>query len=157
MRIKFNNNYIKDLASILFFPIVFSLVYNFIVYKDFNFLARAKEKSVHTTQSEFKEVTIEEAQNYFSQAILIDARSEENYLQGHIPNSINIPTKNFDNYLDKVFELPQDSLLIIYCEGIHCNLSHLLAEKLKTFGFKNIWIMYEGIEGWKQKNLPIEK
>lgn len=148
---------IKDLISVLVLTLLFSVVYNLVIYGDFNFLEKAKNRENQHLQSEFREVTIEEAQKYFNNALIIDARSEQDYASGHIPNSINISAKNFDNYIDKVFEIPQDKLIIIYCEGIHCNLSHLLAKKLKTFGFKDIWVMYEGIEGWQRKNLQIEK
>lgn len=151
------NELIEELASVLILTLLFSVIYTLIVYGDFNFLEKAKNRENQHLQSEFREVTIEEAQKYFNNALIIDARSEQDYASGHIPNSINISAKNFDNYIEKVFEIPQDTLMIIYCEGIHCNLSHQLAEKLKTFGYKNIWIMYEGIEGWQKKNLPIEK
>lgn len=148
---------IRDLFTIIILTVSFSIIYTLIVYGNFNFIEKAKNKQEFSQQSEFKEVAIEEAQQYFDYAVIIDARSEEEYFSGHIPNSINIPVKNFDNYIDKIFEIPTDTLLIIYCEGIHCNQSHLLAEKLKTFGFNKIWIMFEGINGWQQKNLPIEK
>lgn len=147
----------KDAISILILTAIFSLLYTLIAYGDFNFLENAKDRNLQSTKSEFREITIEEAQKFLNNAIIIDARSEQDYESGHIPRSINIPTKSFDNYIEKIFEIPQDTLIIIYCEGIHCNLSHILAEKLKTFGFKNIRIMFEGIEGWKKKNLPIEK
>ncbi len=148
---------IRDLFTITLLTISFSIIYTLFVYGNFNFIEKAKNKQEFSPQSKFKEVTIEEAQQYFDYAMIIDARPEEEYISGHIPKSINIPVKNFDNYIDKIFEIPSDTLLIIYCEGIHCSLSHLLAEKLKTFGFTKIWIMFEGINGWQQKNLPIEK
>ncbi len=154
---KFNIELIKDLVSIILLTLIFSIVYNFILYGNINFIENAKSKSSQDLKSDFQEVTIEEAQDHFNEAIVIDARSEENFQSGHIPGAINIPVKNFDSYIDKIFELPQNKLIIIYCEGIHCNLSHQLAEKLQTFGFKNLWIMYEGIEGWLKRNLPMEK
>lgn len=148
---------IKDIFSIVILTLTFSIVYTLIVYGDFNFIEKAKNRETSSFNSEFREITIEEAQKYFNNALIIDARAEQDYASGHIPNSINISSKNFDSYIDKIFEIPQDTLIIIYCEGVHCNLSHTLAEKLKTFGFKKIWIMFEGIEGWQNKNLPIEK
>lgn len=152
-----NINLIKDFISIILLTSTFSVVYTLLVYGNINFIENAKNKSSQNLSNDFEEVTIEEAQKFFNQSIIIDARNEADFLNGHIPGAINISVKNFDNYIDKIFELPQNHLIIIYCEGIHCNLSHQLAERLKTFGFTKLWIMYEGIEGWIKRNLPIEK
>lgn len=152
-----NLELIKNLIQIILLTLTFSVAYTLIVYGNFNFIETARDKSNQKTKEDVREVSIEEAQFYFDKAIIIDARSEKDFSNGHIPGAINISVKNFDNYIEKIFELPQDTLLIIYCEGIHCNLSHQLAERLKTFGFKNLWIMYEGIEGWLKRNLPVER
>ncbi len=147
----------REILIIISLSLLFGVVYNFFAYNEFNFIQKAKLEIQKSVESDFRKITIEEAQKYFDISIIIDARSESDFLMGHIPNAINIPAKDFEKYIDKIFELPQDTQLIIYCEGIHCNLSHVLAEKIKIFGFKNIAIMYEGIEGWIRRNLPVEK
>jgi len=149
--------FFKNLFNIILLALIFGYAYAFIFYDDLNFLKRAKN-NVHSQSNErFRNISIDEARNYFDKAVLIDARDEESFKNGHISNAMNIPAKHFDNYIEKIVELPQDTLIIIYCEGIHCNLSHQLAEKMSLFGFKNIWIMFEGIEGWQQKKLPVVK
>lgn len=147
----------NDLISIVLLALAFSVVYTLIVFGNFNFVETAKNKSNQSLKKDFQEISIDEAQNLFNKAIVIDARSEVNYFNEHIPGAINISVNNFDNYIDKIFEFPKDTLLIVYCEGVYCNLGHQLAEKLKALGFSKIMIMFEGIEGWKKRKLPLVK
>jgi rhodanese-related sulfurtransferase len=152
----------KDIIAIISLTILFSFSYTLIIYKDFNFLERAIHKS-HTNDNslnkQIKEISIDEALNLIklSHPVIIDARNESDYQKSKIENAINIPAKKFEEYLEQVLAIPQDALIIIYCEGIHCNLSHQLADKMTAFGFKNLNIMYEGIEGWQKRNLPLVK
>lgn len=87
--------------------------------------------------------------------ILIDARAEKDFLRSHLVGSINIPFKNFDAHSEKIFQYSQDTTFVIYCESIHCNLSHELAKVLSQFGFKKIFIMKEGIQEWEKRGLPL--
>ena len=67
----------------------------------------------------FNNLTAEQVKNLIEQpgkVIVVDARTEEEYKQGHIPTAINIPPPQFDsieNYL------PQDKnfSIIFYCRG----------------------------------------
>lgn len=141
--------------------LLFGFSYCFIVYGNINFIEKKKslsESSLHSDDLRIQDVSIDTALQLIREgALIIDARSENDYKNGHIKNAINIPSKNFDNYIDKVFEIPQETLILIYCEGIHCNFSHQLAEKLLNFGFQKIYVMVEGIEGWKNRNLDLAK
>jgi len=154
---------LKDIFVIFILAILFGFSYTLIIYKDFNFLERAKNKTINPSSKasteRIKEISIDQALNLIQnqKPLIIDARNESDFLSSKIENAINIPAKNFENYLDLIFTLPRDTLIIIYCEGIHCNLSHQLAEKMLNFGFTNLNIMYEGIEGWQKRNLPLVK
>ena len=103
------------------------------------------------------DISIEQAIKLIEQnrVILIDARSEKDFLSSHLVGSINIPFKNFDEHVDKVFQYSQDTILVIYCESINCNLSHELAKVLSQFGFKKIFILKEGIQEWEKRGLPL--
>ena len=60
------------------------------------------------------EVIIRLAQS--DKLLVVDARTEEEYRQGHIPNAINIPPSEFKsigNHLPKDKSLP----IIFYCRG----------------------------------------
>lgn len=103
------------------------------------------------------DISIEQAIKLIEQnrVILIDTRSEKDFLRTHLAGSINIPFKNFESHSEKIFQYSQDTTFVIYCESIHCNLSHELAKVLSQFGYKKIFIMKEGIHEWEKRGLPL--
>jgi rhodanese-related sulfurtransferase len=83
--------------------------------------------------------------------LLIDSRpAARKYDPGHIPTAINIPDLHFDRMVDK---LPPDksTLLIFYCEGPECMLSHQSAFKAEKLGYTNIKVYPEGYPDWIAK------
>ncbi len=80
--------------------------------------------------------------------MLIDARPYKGkYIKGHIPGAVNIPFSEFDKRTDL---LPRDknSLLIYYCEGLKCKLSHKSASKARELGYKNVKVYAKGYPEW---------
>lgn len=81
--------------------------------------------------------------------LLIDARpAARKYDLGHIPTAINIPDTQFDKLAPTL--LPQDKamLLVFYCEGYDCILSHNAAHKAEKLGYTNVRVFSEGFPGW---------
>lgn len=81
--------------------------------------------------------------------LLIDARpTARKYDLGHIPTAINIPDTQFDKLAPSL--LPQDkaTLLVFYCEGYDCMLSHNAAAKAEKLGYTNVRVFAEGFPGW---------
>jgi rhodanese-related sulfurtransferase len=89
-------------------------------------------------------------------AVVIDARNPEAYEKGHVPSAINVPFLNMFDYIAALSSMPTDTLIIVYCEGINCELSSNLAASLKSMSFTRIFIYQDGIEGWQNANLPEE-
>jgi rhodanese-related sulfurtransferase len=80
--------------------------------------------------------------------VLIDARPKRaKYDKGHIPGAISIPDTYFDKHKD---QLPEDkgTLLIFYCGGLHCKLSHKSAAKAEALGYTNVKVFAEGFPKW---------
>lgn len=155
---------IQSIIKILFTAFLFSLVFNLLFQKNRDIFEKFEIKIDSPSNSDnithfVRDIKIDDAIKLIEKGnlILIDARSPEEFLQKHINNAINISVENFDDYLDFVFSIPRDTTIIVYCESITCNLSHKLAEKLKTFGFTKIYVMVEGINGWIEKKLPVVK
>ena len=93
-------------------------------------------------------------------ALFLDARPFEEYAEGHIEGAINIPIHDASG-MDLIFKL-EDMLqsapqLVLYCNGEDCELSDILAKKLKDFGIseKKILVFKGGIEEWKQSGYPV--
>jgi len=82
---------------------------------------------------------------------LIDSRpAGRKFGPGHIPGAINIPDSDFDKLVNM---LPADKnqLLIFYCEGFECKLSHQSAFKAEKLGYTNIRVYAAGNPDWIAK------
>jgi len=82
--------------------------------------------------------------------MLIDSRPRRpKYDEGHIPMAVSIPDSQFDKMTGR---LPADknALLIFYCGGPACNLSHKSARKAEALGYTNIKVFSDGFPGWIQ-------
>jgi rhodanese-related sulfurtransferase len=80
--------------------------------------------------------------------MLIDARPKRaKYDKGHIPMAVSIPDSNFDKMVAK---LPKDknTLLIYYCQGLKCKLSHNSAWKAEKLGYTNVKVFAKGYPAW---------
>ena len=80
--------------------------------------------------------------------MLIDSRPyKPKYIEGHIPMAVSIPDSQFAKMTDR---LPADknALLIFYCGGLKCALSHKSAAKAEALGYKNVKVFAEGYPKW---------
>jgi rhodanese-related sulfurtransferase len=87
--------------------------------------------------------------------MIIDSRpAARQYDPGHIPGAINIPDSQFDKQVDK---LPADkaTLLLFYCGGLECMLSHNSALKAEKLGYTNIKVYPAGSPEWKAKGAQV--
>jgi rhodanese-related sulfurtransferase len=87
---------------------------------------------------------------------IVDARpTARKYDIGHIPTAINLPDSQFDQLAPKL--LPQDKarLVIFYCDGPECSLSHQSAFKAERLGYTNVRVFPGGFPEWVQAgNVP---
>jgi rhodanese-related sulfurtransferase len=91
-------------------------------------------------------------------ATFLDARSADEYAAGHIAGSRSLPYYEMDKLQATALEgLPLDAPLVIYCEGVGCELSFFLGRELKAQGYSNLKIFYGGYPEWSNAGLPIAK
>ena len=77
--------------------------------------------------------------------IIIDARTQEEYAQGHIPGAILIPEYEIADRAEK--ELPnKDQLILVYCRS--GRRSKIAAEELVKLGYTNVK-EFGGIIDWE--------
>jgi len=80
--------------------------------------------------------------------MLVDARPyKPKYIKGHIPMAVSIPDSQFDKMTDKL-PANKDALLIFYCGGLKCKLSHKSAMKAEKLGYTNVKVFAEGYPVW---------
>jgi len=100
--------------------------------------------------------------------VLIDNRERLNYLEQHIPGSINIPyrtlatdgkilrTKESMKNLLKNRGIPEDAEIITYCGSVG-TLSGLAYYALKSIGIPNVKLYVNSFKEWKKLEKPIGK
>ena len=106
-------------------------------------------------------ISLELAETLFHKdAVFIDARDKEKYLEGHIKGSINIPweSSNNDKINDKFSDIKYDQDIAIYCSGGDCTLSIDLGEYIfNELSYERVFIFEGGYPSWVESNLPITK
>ncbi|MCU7929160.1 MAG: rhodanese-like domain-containing protein [Candidatus Thiodiazotropha sp. (ex Codakia rugifera)] len=86
--------------------------------------------------------------------VIVDSRPLKKYDKGHIVPAVGIPQRK----LEKMKHLlPQDksALLVFYCGGFKCPLSHKAAFQAERLGYKNVKVYAAGYPDWiKKGNIP---
>ena len=91
-------------------------------------------------------VTIPMAEN----VMIIDARPyKPKYINGHIPGAVSIPDSQFEKQVN-LLPADKETLLIYYCGGLACKLSHKSAKKAEKLGYTNVKVFAEGFPKWKK-------
>ena len=110
----------------------------------------------NTLQSAVRIIEIDVAERLFLDSVLfVDARAEEYYLGGHIPNSI--CNDDFDSLVIQVEDIiTYNDGFVVYCSDDDCGSSEDLSYRLQDQGFTNIYLFKGGWKQWTENNLPIE-
>ena len=83
---------------------------------------------------------------------VLDVRPSEEYDVGHIPDALNIPLDEIEQYLAT---LSKEQEIIAYCRGEYCVLAFEAVATLRKKGF-NARRLEEGYPEWKAAGLPVE-
>lgn len=90
-------------------------------------------------------------------ALLVDARSLEDYGQGHLPTAVSLPLEDVEQRLPGFKgEVAVERPLIVYCNGYACPDSFDLAILLLKEGFADVSVFEGGYPEWQDAGLPIE-
>ena len=99
-------------------------------------------------EASYEQISGEEAKALMdseSGYIIIDARTQEEYDEGHIPGAILIPEYEIDDRAEK--ELPdKNQLILVYCRS--GRRSKIAAEELVKLGYTNVK-EFGGIIDWE--------
>ena len=76
-------------------------------------------------------------------AILVDVRSKQEYNEGHLNGSINIPLYDLEKQINKLPD--KQCTTILYCRSGH--RSRQAKEKLEKLGYENIYNLKNGLDG----------
>jgi rhodanese-related sulfurtransferase len=85
--------------------------------------------------------------------VIIDARGKDDFDKGHIGNAVNIfPYDEQEVYYRKLSLLQRDKLLVCYCDGGNCDLSHDVCNELLALGYQKVYLYPGGWEDWLKNN-----
>ncbi|MDH4009277.1 MAG: rhodanese-like domain-containing protein [Desulfobacterales bacterium] len=89
--------------------------------------------------------------------LFVDARSQNQYGNGHIPGAVSLPVGQFEERIESFLNrYPPEQPIVTYCSGRTCEDSHDLAQFLSDVGFNNVRIFIDGFPGWEAEGYPIE-
>ena len=89
--------------------------------------------------------------------VFVDARSRDDYDEGHIKGAVSLPVGQFDEKIEAFLEqYSPEKAIVTYCSGRTCEDSHKLAQLLLAFGYTEINVFIDGFPGWVAQGHPIE-
>jgi rhodanese-related sulfurtransferase len=92
-------------------------------------------------------------QNKFTpDAVILDVRTQEEFLGGNLPNSLNLDFKNAE-FEKNIQILDKEKTYLVYCaSGVR---SSNAMDLMKQAGFKNVFALKGGLAAWQQAGLPM--
>jgi len=102
-------------------------------------------------------VPLEEIDDLLAEgALLIDARSAEDFIAGHLAGAISLPLGQAEQMLsDFSTSVSLDSPLILYCSGYGCPDSHKVGILLIQKGYTDVLVYEGGYPEWRDAGRPI--
>lgn len=85
---------------------------------------------------------------------LVDLRTPVEFAAAHVPGAVNVPVKELEKRLDEVRPAKEQDLVIYCLDG---NRTREAEPVLYSHGIDNFYHLKGSLEGWLQKNYPIEK
>ena len=104
-------------------------------------------------------VGLTEARRLFGRAgvLFLDARPASQYAAGHIRGALNLAWPQAEaEFIQIADQLDAARVIITYCDGEACRLSHELAQFLADMGFGDVRVFVNGWTLWRQAGLPME-
>jgi len=120
---------------------------------------KKKDIDIVNELQSIKEINIEKVQKIFMKGncIFFDARSTENYMDGHIPGAISIPIEEIGFDEIDIADIDFTEKIITYCDGEECHLSVELAVYLEEIGFMNVNYFIGGWSSWIGNDNQVSK
>ncbi|MCB2188153.1 MAG: rhodanese-like domain-containing protein [Deltaproteobacteria bacterium] len=82
--------------------------------------------------------------------LLVDARPKKKKFDlGFIPGAISLPFSAFEK-MKGLLPADKNALVVFYCEGVKCALSHKSAFAAQKLGYTNLKVYPEGYPQWKK-------
>ena len=98
------------------------------------------------------EVKLQTVLAWGSDVLWIDARSLKEYEAEHVPGAILLNLEDWEQLFPRfVDQWRPEQKVVVYCSSTSCELSHEVAERLKTNGISPVYVLKGGWEAWKNR------
>lgn len=88
-------------------------------------------------------------------AIFVDSRHRDDYDIEHIPGALSLYYEDLDKLYDRELgTIPKDKAIVTYCSDPQCETAIKLADALVARGHTRVFILLEGLPGWKDAGYP---
>ena len=146
---------IKDMLIIIVASVVIGLGINLVHPRGFILVS----KSDYDNRRIVAIATDEAKIKYDSQvAVFIDAREKAEYGASRIAGAVNIPAGDVVTRMEgiSVSFLSKPVEIIVYCDGVSCQASNIVARKMLNLTPRHIYILEKGFPDWAVKGYPVE-
>jgi len=86
--------------------------------------------------------------------VIVDVRTPEEFLEGHVPNAINVPLSEIVDNPDILLS-SKEKPIVLYCRSGY--RAGKAAEALQKEGYANLSHLEGDMLGWLKKGLAVEK
>jgi rhodanese-related sulfurtransferase len=83
---------------------------------------------------------------------VLDVRTAEEYVSGHVPGAVNIP---HDQLASRIAEVPKDRDVVLYCRS--GRRAQLAGEVLAGNGYARLSYLQGDMPAWADQGRPVEK
>ncbi len=83
---------------------------------------------------------------------VLDVRTAEEFVAGHVPGAVNIP---YDQVASRLAEVPKDRDVVLYCRS--GRRAQLAAEVLMDKGYSRLEHLQGDMPAWAAQGRPVEK
>lgn len=83
---------------------------------------------------------------------VLDVRTAEEYVSGHVPRAVNIP---HDQLASRLAEVPKDRDVVLYCRS--GRRAQIAAEVLAGSGYARLGLLQGDMPAWLDQGRPVEK
>ncbi|MEN6374736.1 MAG: rhodanese-like domain-containing protein [Smithella sp.] len=150
----------KEAASLFLIAVVVAIVFNALRSSGVPLFGFSPAKTVNIQQAKIPEITLAEAYYLYRQqkAVFVDARDPFSFEEGHVAGAINIYPDEVALHLAELKKMVSRGIVVItYCDGPRCPLSHETAQGLKLQGFTAVKVLVDGWSLWQKAGYPVEK
>jgi rhodanese-related sulfurtransferase len=122
--------------------------------------AAADKAPTVAVQEEFKLAKSSEVAAWLKQnpmqIHIFDANTDEVRTKSGVVHGAKMLT-GFSNYIvAQTLPLDKNARVIFYCANDKCTASHAAAKRALEAGYKDVYVMSDGIEGWRKAGQPTD-